>query len=84
MGMPLMKRRRLPTYIADGPEVSELAYRIVERALAATVELGAGDTSEITIVDVVQNLALDLEVDEADVLRALAELVDVGAYSIRT
>jgi hypothetical protein len=83
MGLPLMTRRRLPAYIADGPEVSELAYRIVERALAATVELG-GDTSEITIVDVVQNLALDFEVDEADVLRALAELVDVGAYSIRT
>jgi len=67
--------RRLPTWIADGPEVSDLAYQVVEHALDAPHDL---DTTGITIAQVVAHLAEVLDVDEADVLRSFAELQRAG------
>ena len=58
---------RLPAYIAGGPKVSDLAYRIVVRTLAE-------QKRPITM----PALADDLGVDEAEILRALEELQSVG------
>jgi hypothetical protein len=77
-----MSPRRLPVYIADGPEVSELAYRIVARALEGLEAVGTVDTFGVTLVEVVEHLAVELDVDEADVLRAWAELERVGALVV--
>jgi hypothetical protein len=72
--------RTVPAY-RGGPEVSELAYRIVlygqgRRCKGQAVELAVGD--EVTVLEVVETLVDVLAVDEADVLRALAELEAVG------
>jgi hypothetical protein len=70
--------KRLPTWLADGSEVSDLAYSVVEHALDAPHDL---DTRGVTLIDVVEHLAGVLDVDEADVLRAFAELERAGVLA---
>jgi len=71
---------RLPPWLAGGPEVSQLAYRIVLHTFRTITEPAAPrDIAEITMGDIVGHLAATLDADEADVLRALAELQQVGA-----
>lgn len=61
-----------------------LADRIVEHARAAleagVAPAGAGD---VTLVEVVQHLADELDADEGDVLRALAALVRDGRLEVQ-
>lgn len=57
-------------------DVSELAHDIL--AIAYEGARSGGDTGCVTLVEVVQHLADVLDVDEADVLRALAELGRTG------
>lgn len=71
--------RRLPSWLADGPEVSLLAYQVVETALDAPATI---DTRGVTLLDVVDHLADVLDVDEADVLRAFAELERAGVLTV--
>lgn len=77
--------RPLPVWLADGAKVSQLAYRVVTvpfgdppRRHGVVADLD-GATS---ISEVVGFLADRLAVDEADVLRALAELQRVGAFEV--
>ena len=84
-GAALLTRRRLPEWLGDGAEVSELAYRIVVFATAGR-RLRRGHHYGIAIECVsirecVDTLADELDAEEADVLRALAELVRVGALA---
>jgi hypothetical protein len=75
--------RRLPAWLADGPVVSDVAYRVVMLALEP-VELDdelAAVARSLSLVAVAQHVAGRLDVDEADVLRAWAELVDVGVLA---
>jgi hypothetical protein len=72
--------RRLPVWLADGPIVSDVAYRVVEVALDAPRTL---DTTGVSLVDVVDHVAALLEVDEADVLRAFAELERAGVLATK-
>ena len=79
--------RRLPAWLG-GPLVSELAYRMVDVAFprgipraAARVQLEVPD--EVSTLELVEELAERLDADEADVLRALAELEAVGVLSTR-
>ena len=72
-------RRRLPPWLAGGPEVSQLAYRIVLHTFLTTEPVAPREIAEITMGDIVGHLAATLDADEADVLRALAELQQVGA-----
>jgi hypothetical protein len=65
--------------LAGGPEVSELAYRIVLHTFLTTEPVAPREIAEITMGDIVGHLAATLDADEADVLRALAELQQVGA-----
>jgi len=66
--------RRLPAYIGGGPTVSELAYQIV------CVWLDPTPRPNIPAIDY---LAAKFDVDEADVLRALAELERVGVLEVQ-
>jgi len=82
--MPVERvKRRLPDWIT-GAEVSELAYRIVVSAFE-TLEHppDRADPSmtlpHIYVGEIVGHLCRRLDADEADVLRALAELERVGA-----
>ncbi len=59
---------KLPAYIADGPDVSTLAYHLCVDAL---------NGRRMTPVE----SAARHDVDEADVLRALAELADKGVLA---
>jgi len=75
--------RRLPAWLAGGPEVSELAYRIVvlafhDLAVPPPRPDPAFEMPTIFVTDVVAHLADQLDADEADVLRAMAELTRVG------
>jgi len=75
--------RRLPFWLAGGPIVSDVAYRLVVRALEP-VELDeqlAEVARRMTLAELAQSLAADLAVDEADVLRAWAELKRVGVMT---
>ncbi len=77
--------RRLPEWLAGGPEVSDLAYRVVVAAFDDPPRRPRGGVAHMTvdrvhgdIGAVVEYLAGSLDVDEGDVLRALAELERVG------
>jgi hypothetical protein len=72
--------RRLPVWLAGGPIVSDVAYDLVAIALEPR-ELGAELAARITLAELAQALAARLEVDEADVLRAWAELKRVGVMT---
>lgn len=75
--------RRLPVWLADGPIVSDVAYRIVELALRP-VELDdelAEAARSLTRVELAQRIAELLDVDEADVLRGWAELQRLGVMT---
>jgi hypothetical protein len=79
-------RRRLPVWIAGGPEVSTLAYQIVCVAFGnppARISAPALDTRPFDLVGtgrVVAHLCDVLDADEADVLRAMAELERAGVF----
>ena len=75
--------RRLPIWLAGGPIVSDVAYDLVTIALERPelddeLERAA---SCITLVELAQSLAERLDVDEADVLRAWAELKRAGVMA---
>ena len=75
--------RRLPLWLAGGPIVSDVAYDLVEIALERPeldTELEAL-ASRIGLVELAQSLAERLDVDEADVLRAWAELKRLGVLT---
>ena len=72
--------KRLPTWLADGPIVSDLAFDVVEHAVEVAERRAIG-ASDVTMREVVDHLALELHVDEEDVLLALAELQRVGALA---
>jgi hypothetical protein len=59
--------RKLPSYLAGGPIVSDLAYAFVVLALEG------GDTTPRAAADT-------LSCDEADVLRAMGELERAGVF----
>jgi len=76
--------RRLPAWLADGPEVSDLAYRVVAEAWGDPVQLPTTPplaAERLSLVELVERLAIRLAVDEADVLRSFAELERVGVLS---
>jgi len=80
----LRRDTRVPAY-RGGPLVGELAFAIVCFAFPYGVPLEAGHVmlevhDDVAIGDVVEHLTRELEVDEADVLRALAELERVGLF----
>lgn len=77
--------RRLPRYIAGGPVVSDLAYDFVARAVAAQRFLDGGGELDppTTDVELVEALADEYGVDEADVLRAFAELERAGVLEAK-
>lgn len=81
-----MTRRRLPAWIAGGPEVSTLAYQVVCVAFGdppARDSAPALDTRPFGLVGVgrvIAHLCEVLDADEADVLRAMAELERVGVF----
>ena len=68
-------KRRLPAWLTGGPEVSGLAYQVVEVGLGAPV---SADPEGVTVAAVVEHLVAELGVDEGDVLRAFAELKRAG------
>ena len=72
-----MTLRKLPEWLAGGPVVSDTAYRLVELALDDHV-----NTRGLGLAEQVEHLAVVLEVDEADVLRAWAELERVGVLIV--
>jgi hypothetical protein len=78
---------RLPVWLADGAEVSGLAYRIVSIAFGPGLNYDPpahpGPLHPLPLiktVEIIEHLARRLDVDEADVLRAMAELEHVGAF----
>lgn len=77
--------RRLPAWLG-GPLVSELAFGIVLIAtegelIPRGVSLVIEPDPDVSRVELVEELAERLDADEADVLRALAELQRVGVLS---
>src|SRR5215471_17990149 len=80
---PPMTRRRLPAWVAGGPEVSTLAYQIVCEAFGEPprpTRLDLEGARGATNRDVVAYLVDVLDADEADVLRAMAELDRAGVF----
>jgi len=78
-----MTRRRLPVWVAGGPEVSLLAYRIVAEAFGDPLRptrLDREVARGVSNVDVIAHLCDRLDADEADVLRAMAELERAGVF----
>jgi hypothetical protein len=82
-----MRTRRLPVWIAGGPVVSELAYKVVAEAWGAygvVANSWAGVPTypnldeRMSTVELVERLAIRLDADEGDVLRAFAELERAG------
>lgn len=76
--------RRLPSWLAGGPEVEDLDYRVIVEAFGDPLELPTSAPvarRAVTLVEVVETLALRLEVDEADVLRSFARLERAGVLS---
>jgi len=75
--------RRLPRWLAGGPIVSDVAYDLVAIALEAPTLNGdlAFAARSITLAELAQTLAAQLDVDEADVLRAWAELERAGVLT---
>jgi hypothetical protein len=80
-------RRRLPAWLAGGPEVSLLAYRICAEAFGDPPRAPAGysrddpgalDMDGLGVGEVVAHLSEVLDADEADICRALAELERAG------
>lgn len=80
-----MTRRRLPAWVAGGPEVSTLAYQIVVEAFGNPPRPPDGrldvDVDGIGAGAVVAHLCERLDADEADVLRAMAELERAGVLT---
>ena len=77
--------RRLPVWIGGGAEVSELAYRIVMLAFSDLAEPPPEPDPTFTlphifVSEIIDHLSRRLDADEADVLRAMAELERVGAF----
>jgi hypothetical protein len=84
--------RRLPVWIAGGPEVSTLAYQIVcvafgdpprppdGYAFRTRDEAARLDIDGIGAGAVVAHLCDVLDADEGDICRALAELKRVGVF----
>lgn len=76
-------KRRLPVWMADGPTVSDLAYRIVVQAfgdppIKARASTQNAVVEALTNYAVVLYLADELDADEGDILTALAELQRTG------
>ena len=79
--------RRLPAWIAGGPEVSTLAYQIVCEAFGnppapdSAPSLDMRPAELIGTGRVIAHLCERLDADEGDVLRAMAELERVGVLT---
>lgn len=82
-----MTMRRLPAWIAGGPEVSALAYQVVCVAFGDPPAADCAPSLDVRPFDlvgtgqVVAHLCDVLDADEADVLRAMAELERVGVLT---
>jgi hypothetical protein len=76
--------KRLPYWLAGGPEVTDRTYRIVAAIFGDPPNpdsVPALDAEQVDVGEVIDYLVLMLEVDEYDVLQAFAELQRVGAMT---